>query len=70
MNWRQINEAIAGFTEQEVLSLLEDERRNARRSTILIRLHQRYTTLRAARERTELLREVKNESTRSIKASK
>ena len=63
MNWRQINEAIAGFTEQEVLSLLEDERRNARRSTILIRLHQRYTTLRAARERTELLREVKNEST-------
>jgi len=70
MNWRQINEAIAGFTEQEVLSLLEDERRNARRSTILIRLHQRYTTLRAARERTELLREVKNESTRSIKAGK
>jgi len=70
MNWREINQAIAGFTEQEVLDLLEDERHNARRSTILIRLHQRYTTLRATRERTELLRGIENESARSTTTSK
>ena len=69
MNWREINQAIAGFTEQEVLDLLEDERHNARRFTILIRLHQRYTTLRATRERTELLRGIENESTRSTETS-
>jgi hypothetical protein len=40
-----------------VLALLEAERRGARRVTFLERLHQRYTMLRAARERVELLKE-------------
>ena len=68
MNWRELNEAINGFTEQEVWNLLADERRNARRSTVLIRLHQRFTTLRMMRERAELIGEL-NESARSATAS-
>lgn len=45
------------LTEEQVLQLLNDERIGARRVTILQRLHQRYTMLRAARERVEILKE-------------
>ena len=68
MNWRELNEVINGFTEQEVWNLLADERRNARRSTVLIRLHQRFTTLRMMRERAELIGEI-DESARSTTTS-
>ena len=64
MNWRELNEVLTDYTEQEVLDLLEDERKNARRSTVIIRLHQRYTTLRMLRERAELIGEI-DESARS-----
>jgi hypothetical protein len=37
--------------------MLNEERQSSRRVTILERLHQRYTMLRAARERMELLKE-------------
>ena len=69
MNWRELNEVLADYTEQEVLGLLNDERKNARRSTVIIRLHQRYTTLRMLRERAELLGEI-DESIRSTTTSK
>ena len=68
MNWRELNEVLTDYTEQEVLDLLEDERKRARRSTVIIRLHQRYTTLRMLRERAELLEEI-DESARSTTAS-
>ena len=68
MNWRELNEVLTDFSEQEVLDLLGDERKNARRSTVIIRLHQRYTTLRMLRERAELLGEI-DESARSITTS-
>lgn len=54
LTWIELNDRLADFTEQEVLDLLEDEKRNARRSTVLVRLHQRYTVLRMLRERAEL----------------
>ena len=69
MNWRELNEVINGFTEQEVWNLLAEERRTARRSTLLIRLHQRFTTLRMMRERAELIGEI-DESARFTTASK
>jgi len=69
MNWRELNEVLTDFSEQEVLGLLDDERKNARRSTVIIRLHQRYTTLRMLRERAELLGEI-DESARSTTTSK
>ena len=57
MNWRSLNQKLNLLTEEQVLQLLNDERIGARRVTVLERLHQRYTTLRAARERVELLKE-------------
>jgi hypothetical protein len=48
---------LALKTEEEVLALLENERATAKRITVLERLHQRYNTLRVARERVELLKE-------------
>ena len=57
MNWRSLNRKLSLLTEAEVLALLEAERQGAKRVTLLERLHQRYTMLRAARERVELLKE-------------
>ena len=55
--WRSINHTLSSKTEAEVLQMLNDERDGQRRVTILERLHQRYNTLRVARERLELLKE-------------
>ena len=57
LSWRKLNDQLSTMTEQEVLSLLTEERQTAKRVTVLERLHQRYTTLRAARERAEILKE-------------
>ena len=43
------------MSEEDVLRLLNEERKNAKRVSMLQRLHQRYNTLRVARERIELL---------------
>ena len=59
MNWRDLNKILVHKNEAEVLALLNEERQIGKRATFLERLHQRYTTLRAARERIELLREAK-----------
>ncbi len=57
-SWRALNKHLAQMTEEQVLALLEAERTGSRRVTVLERLHQRYTALRAERERRELLSEV------------
>lgn len=59
MNWRTLNNILDTLTEAQVLEMLTEERSNKRRVSILIRLHQRYSSLRTARERLELLAEVK-----------
>lgn len=56
-NWRKLNKELALLSEEQVLAMLNQERVGRRRSSILERLHQRYTTLRAARERMEILKE-------------
>jgi len=58
MNWRNLNEVLNELDELKVLKLLNEERADRRRVTVLTRLHQRYTILRAARERKELLNDV------------
>ena len=57
LTWRKLNEELKTFDEQKVLEMLTHERVNAKRVVVLERLHQRYTTLRASRERIELLQE-------------
>jgi hypothetical protein len=63
LTWKALNDQLADFTEQEILDLLEAEKRDARRSTVLVRLHQRYTVLRMLRERAALM-EIVNEPSR------
>jgi hypothetical protein len=54
--WRSLNNKLSSLTEEEVLRLLNEERIGAKRVSMLQRLHQRYNTLRVARERIELLK--------------
>ena len=55
--WRSLNNVLHSLTEQEVLDLLTEERSTLRRSSMLKRLHQRYTALRADRERIEIMKD-------------
>lgn len=57
ITWRELNHILATKTEVEVLEMLNQERAGRRRIVVLERLHQRYNTLRVARERLELLSE-------------
>jgi len=59
VNWRRLNKELSLMTEQQVLELLNQERREARRLCVLQRLHQRYSMLRTAREREQILQEAK-----------
>ena len=54
--WRSLNNKLSSLSEEEVLRLLNKEREGAARVSMLQRLHQRYNTLRVARERLELLK--------------
>jgi hypothetical protein len=54
--WRSLNNKLSSLSEDEVLKLLNEEREGAKRVSMLQRLHQRYNTLRVARERLELLK--------------
>ena len=56
ITWRKLNENLKTLDELKVLEMLEHERQNDRRVAVLERLHQRYNTLRVARERIELLK--------------
>jgi len=58
-SWRSLTDTLSTLSEEEVLDLLKSERKGEKRLSILQRLHQRYNTLRVARERVELLTEAK-----------
>ena len=57
--WRSLNDHLPTLSEEEVLGLLNNERKTFQRVSVLERLHQRYNTLRVARERMEILKEAK-----------
>lgn len=57
--WRGLNDRLPTLSEEEVLGLLNNERKTFQRVSVLERLHQRYNTLRVARERMEILKEAK-----------
>ena len=57
--WRSLNDRLPTLTEEEVMGMLNNERQTLKRVSVLERLHQRYNTLRVARERLELLKEAK-----------
>jgi hypothetical protein len=47
---------LPNYTEADLLVLLQEERTQHKRVSMLERIHQRYNTLRVARERVELLK--------------
>jgi hypothetical protein len=55
LSWRALNNQLSMMSEAEVLSLLDFEKLNEKRSSVLQRLHQRYNVLRVSRERIELM---------------
>ena len=58
VNWFELNAVLPLRTEEQVAQMLEDDVTKYKRPTILVRLHQRYTALRAQRERKELLERI------------
>jgi len=59
LTWRVLNNELHSFSEEKVLSLLNEELVGEKRLSILRRLHQRYSILRADRERIEILSQAK-----------
>ncbi len=57
--WRSLNDRLPTLSEEEVMGMLNNERDTLKRVSVLERMHQRYNTLRVARERLELLKEAK-----------
>jgi hypothetical protein len=57
LSWRKLNDILSQLSEEQILTMLNAERTGSRRVSVLQRLHQRYTMLRCARERIELLKE-------------
>ena len=53
--WRELNQMLSTKTEAEVLEMLNEERSGRNRKVVLERLHQRYSILRASRERLEIM---------------
>jgi hypothetical protein len=54
-SWRALNDQLPSLSEDEVFALLTHETLHERRSSHLLRLHQRYCALRDARERVDIL---------------
>ena len=59
MNWHELNVVLTMRNERQVKAMLDEEVSVHKRPTYLVRIHQRYTTLRAQRERQELLERIK-----------
>jgi hypothetical protein len=57
LSWRKLNDILSQLSEEQILTMLNEERTGSRRVSVLQRLHQRYSMLRCARERIELLKE-------------
>jgi hypothetical protein len=59
VNWFQLNAVLPLKDESQIRAMLDEEVTVHKRPTFVVRIHQRYTMLRAQRERQELLEKVK-----------
>ncbi len=57
--WHDLNVLLSMRSERQVKAMLDEEVSVHKRPTYLVRIHQRYSTLRAQRERQELLERIK-----------
>ena len=65
-SWRSMNRRLNAMTEDEVKAALVAELDGERRVTVVERLHQRFTAMRATRERLELMMEIQRETTEPV----
>lgn len=61
-SYRALTRRLNAMSEDEVKATLLAELDGERRVTVVERLHQRFTSLRATRERLELMKEIGNET--------
>ena len=54
-SWRSLQGVLAVLTEEQVEQMLKHEMGNGKRSMIVVRLHQRLSALRDARERKDIM---------------
>ena len=59
LSWRKFQIELNSYSEADLLALLDEERAQHRRVSMLERIHQRYCTLRTNRERMEIMKEGK-----------
>lgn len=59
LNWRSMIAVLSDLTEGQLKDALDAELKTHKRPAIARRLHQRYSALRTARERVELLKGMK-----------
>lgn len=57
--WHDLNVLLSMRTEDQVKAMLDEEVEVHKRPTYAVRIHQRYTTLRAQRERKAIMERIK-----------
>jgi hypothetical protein len=65
--WHDLNVLLAMRNERQVKAMLDEEVDVHKRPTYAVRIHQRYTTLRAQRERREILDKIARAAIRGLK---
>jgi len=55
LTWHQVCAKLTDMTEEQISELLAEEIEKHKRPAIVRRLHQRFSTLRAARERAAIM---------------
>ena len=58
LTWHAMCARLTSMTEREISALLDEEIEQHKRVAIVRRLHQRLSTLRAARERAEIMKRI------------
>jgi hypothetical protein len=61
IDWKKLNGVIGMLNETQLKEMLDYEVGHGKRSTVVVRLHQRFTSLRATRERNEMLASISND---------
>jgi len=59
LTWHQVCSKLTHMTEEQITDLLNEEISEYKRPAIVRRLHQRFSTLRAARERAVIMEQIK-----------
>jgi hypothetical protein len=59
LNWRSMIAVLSDLTEEQLKDALDVELKTHKRPAIARRLHQRYSAMRTARERVEIMKGMK-----------